>query len=274
MTASSRPAPRTWPDRILFAGAALLLGIGWLERDDTWINAENGIGYALGIAGGSMMLGLLLYPLRKKARWMSGFGPVPAWFRTHMWLGVLGPVAVLYHANFQLGSLNSNVALFAMTTVALSGLVGRYFYTKVHRSLYATRLSLAELRGELSASRTGLAEVFARLPSLDQALHTMEEQALISTVGIGPAWVRAARLRYQGGCILLALRKSLRQATGETPDFSAARDFVRGHLRIVYRIADFALYDRLLSLWHLLHLPLFFLLLVAGSVHVLAVHMY
>ena len=37
-----------------------LLGYGWLYRTDTWINPEDGIGYKLGIIGGSMMLLLLL----------------------------------------------------------------------------------------------------------------------------------------------------------------------------------------------------------------------
>ena len=40
------------------------------------------------------------------------------------------------------------------------------------------------------------------------------------------------------------------------------------------RAAEFAFYDRLLRLWHLLHLPLFILMVAAVILHIVAVHMY
>ncbi len=45
-------------------------------------------------------------------------------------------------------------------------------------------------------------------------------------------------------------------------------------LDAVARAENFSLYERLFALWHLLHLPLFVLLVLAASVHVLAVHLY
>ena len=50
---------------IVVAGA---LYFGWVIRDEGYITAEAGLGYALGIIGGSLMLLLLLYPLRKRLR--------------------------------------------------------------------------------------------------------------------------------------------------------------------------------------------------------------
>ena len=40
------------------------------------------------------------------------------------------------------------------------------------------------------------------------------------------------------------------------------------------RVAQFSLYERLFSLWHVFHLPFFFMLVLSACVHVLAVHMY
>ena len=53
-----------------------------------------------------------------------------------------------------------------------------------------------------------------------------------------------------------------------------ARIYLRIHLGTVRKIAGFSFYERLFSLWHVLHLPLFIMLLVSGVVHVYAVHMY
>ena len=40
-----------------------VLYFGWSQRDEGYIVAESGLGYALGIVGGSLMLLLLLYHL-------------------------------------------------------------------------------------------------------------------------------------------------------------------------------------------------------------------
>jgi hypothetical protein len=54
----------------------------------------------------------------------------------------------------------------------------------------------------------------------------------------------------------------------------AAREMAFRHIDAVRRVAELSTYERLFSLWHVLHLPLFFMLLVAGIVHVIAVHVY
>ncbi|MDH5345565.1 MAG: hypothetical protein OEW59_07355, partial [Gammaproteobacteria bacterium] len=57
-----------------YSALLLLVVLGWLVRDFDLINPEAGVGYWLGIIGGSMMLTLLLYPLRKRFRFMSRLG--------------------------------------------------------------------------------------------------------------------------------------------------------------------------------------------------------
>jgi len=55
---------------------------------------------------------------------------------------------------------------------------------------------------------------------------------------------------------------------------NSAKRWIRVYLETLNRINDFGFYSRVFSLWHVLHLPLFFLLLVAGAFHVFAVHAY
>ena len=59
---------------------------------------------------------------------------------------------------------------------------------------------------------------------------------------------------------------------GEAPGRQGS--YLTRHLVAVRRVSEFELVVRLFGLWHLLHLPLFFLLVVTALVHVLAVHMY
>ena len=103
---------------------ALFIYAGWQRRLEWPLTAESGAGYLLGIIGATMMLLLLLYPLRKHNRHLRKMGPVKYWFRLHMLFGVMGPVLILFHSGFQLGSLNSSIALFSPLLVAGSGLSG------------------------------------------------------------------------------------------------------------------------------------------------------
>ena len=40
------------------------------------------------------------------------------------------------------------------------------------------------------------------------------------------------------------------------------------------RVLEFRAFQKLFSLWHALHMPLFLMLIIAGTVHVVAVHLY
>jgi len=128
----------------LFVIAAILWGYNaHLER---YITPARGMGYILGIIGGSMMLLLSLYPARKRLSWLGAVGDVTWWFRIHMMFGVLGPLIVLFHSNFSLGATNSNVALTCMLVVAGSGVIGRYFYGRVYGDWTDHKSTLEELQ--------------------------------------------------------------------------------------------------------------------------------
>jgi hypothetical protein len=53
-----------------------------------------------------------------------------------------------------------------------------------------------------------------------------------------------------------------------------ARLYVDRRLAATRRVAQFEGYERLFSLWHALHIPLIFMLIIAAVVHVIAVNVY
>jgi hypothetical protein len=62
---------------ILFLVACLILiFVGMHAGLERFITPEKGLGYALGIVGGSAMLLLLLYPARKRLRWLGPIGSI------------------------------------------------------------------------------------------------------------------------------------------------------------------------------------------------------
>ncbi len=270
---------------LLFAASCVALSIAGMHAQlDRYITPEKGFGYLLGIIGGSAMLLLLIYPARKRVAWLAPIGGVAAWFRIHMILGIVGPVLVLFHANFRTGSANSNVALACMLVVSGSGLIGRYFYSRVHTSLYGQKTTLEELRGQIGRMQlvnTGLAFLPEFSTQLSAAEDLMSRHLAAVPAMLRPLFapVLAWRARRQvegyiaGGARLHAARTG-RTVAMLSRDAAMARELARRHIDLARRVVELGTYERLFALWHLLHLPLFFMLLVAGTVHVVAVHLY
>lgn len=269
-----------------FSLVGLLIFGGWRISHNQYLIAEEGLGYWLGIVGASMMVLLLLYPLRKKAAFMRRWGPIKHWFRAHMILGTLGPVLVLYHANFGLGSLNSSIALICTLVVAGSGLIGRYFYGRIHYGLYGSKASVEKLNQDarlikgILKSSTGFApQLVDRLEALEERLSRPERSLIKSTVriidvGLRSWWTYWVLLGMTQRAINEEARRSGWRAGQKRKFKKNVNRYVRSHLLSMRKIAGLGFYERLFALWHLLHLPLFILLIISAIVHILAVHLY
>ena len=286
---SAEPAARPWwyptPARLGFALAALLIYLGMRLPLDRVLSPERGAGYALGIIGGSAMLLLLVYPARKRLKWLSRIGSVKHWFQFHMVLGVFGPLCILYHSNFSLGAANSNAALFAMLIVSASGIVGRYFYARIHCGLYGHRTNRAELQGAAEELRTKVAgasfvpDLLAALDVADQRLVNRSNSPL--RVLLRPVTV-TARMWFERYRLTRRAVKELRDTAARSRVVAerhahferAVKRYIARRLQATRQVVEFESYEKLFSLWHVLHLPLFFILLIAGVVHVVAVHVY
>jgi hypothetical protein len=253
---------------------------------DRYIAPQRGIGYGLGIAGGSMMILLLIYSARKRVSWLRWIGSIPTWFEIHMTLGVVGPVLVLFHANFSLGATNSNVALFCMLLVSGSGVAGRYMYTRLHAHLDSHEDTLEELKAvgvRLASQTTNI----AFLPGLLEAIERVEKRYIepphsallriphLLTGGIRSAMARWIIRRETELAVKRAQAKGSRVVAAHAQRLAAAaRTYSKRRLDAGRRMTEYQVYARLFSYWHVLHLPLFFMLLVAGIVHVVAINVY
>jgi hypothetical protein len=272
---------------LLFGCAtAVVLWAGWINREDNGLTPESGVGYWLGIVGSSLMLLLLLYPLRKRMKWFRALGTVALWFRAHMILGIFGPVLILFHANFRLGSINSNVALAAMLVVAVSGVVGRYFYSQIHLGLYGRKAEVQEILADADALKRAIG---AGLPVSDRVVEQLSAFAQLGTVApksllsglllLPVVSLRASIVRKR----LISDVRQVITVEGKRLGWSrkvrrwrltGVTELVTLHIAAVRKAAAFAFYERLFRLWHVFHLPLFFLLVIAAIIHIFAAHFF
>ena len=216
------------------------------------------------------MLILLLYPMRKRLRFMRGWLNLTSWFRLHMLLGVLGPLCILLHCNFRLGSTNSTVALTCMLLVAGSGLIGRYLYGKFHFGLYGQQVGLQQLRTDLDYFYQQL-----EASALEDRQRQQLNQLYLGCGEIIDSQRHAVSLRQ-----LIGQRRWLRRMTRQTLSSTAGApgamlgEHQRALAALLDKLAGVRLFERLFGLWHVVHIPVFLLMIVTAIVHIFVVHWY
>jgi hypothetical protein len=224
--------------------------------------------------------------VRKRVPSLRFLGSVPRWFQTHMMLGIVGPMCILIHCGFSLGATNSNIALFSMLTVAGSGIFGRYFYSKIHHGLYGRKATLAELQ-ERAAELRERSTKLAMMPELANLLAD-EERRLLAVADWHPLGMMLApaaiAMRFSSGRSRLRryVRAAIRvtaarhKAVAKQSDRfeRVASDYVSRRMKVTREVVEFRIYEKLFSVWHVLHMPLFLMLIAAGIVHVISVHVY
>jgi hypothetical protein len=278
--------PRFSAEQLIFVGAAVVLIVGLQLPVAHYLSPKSGLGYAIGIVGGSLILAQLLYAVRKRVPALRWLGSVPGWFQTHMMMGIIGPVCILIHCGFSLGATNSNIALFSMLTVAGSGIFGRYFYSKIHHGLYGRKATLTELQQRAAGLRERSTKLLM-MPELANLLAD-EERRLLAVAEWHPAAmmfapaaiaVRFARSRsrlrrYVRAAIRVTSVRHKAVAKQRDRFERAAFDYVSRRMKVTREVVEFRIYEKLFSIWHVLHMPLFLMLIAAGIVHVISVHVY
>ncbi|MEW6747855.1 MAG: hypothetical protein AB1486_34465, partial [Planctomycetota bacterium] len=155
------------------------------------LRSSAGLGLALGVVGLSLMSLNLTYLLRRALVRHHRLGSLRSWMGFHVATGILGAACVLVHSGLWLRSAPATVAIFALSVVILSGLVGRYLYARVPRSLEGRLLELEELRSALSARLEQLRALGAPSEAMSRLL--APPPARPSTASLSASLVRFAR---------------------------------------------------------------------------------
>ena len=248
--------------------------------------AGSDLGYNLGLVGGLLLLSLLGYPLRKRIRLLERLGAMNSWFRYHMFIGIGGPALIIFHSTFQLRSMNGTIAFLAMVLVVVSGITGRFIYRHVHRGLYGRKLSLASARDDIQACIGRLASVFSLQSDIEPKLSAFHHYSFEPAKGFFSGLWRFITLQSKACAISeevrLEVKKAIIRHGRETSlskrevilEYRLAKERINSYLDAVVRASQLSSWERAFSLWHLIHVPFLYLLVISGVIHVVAVHMY
>jgi hypothetical protein len=218
-----------------------------------WFKPSGLYGQGLGIIGTLMILfGVSIYIARKRYNFMVKYLRLKYLLEFHIFLCVLGPILILFHTTFKFGGIVS-VAFWSMTAVVLSGVVGRYIYIQIPRTIEGRELSLNEVKD----MKTDLAYVFNDKFQLNQDIIDM----VIS--------LTSNKDNEKNKFTVSGLRRTLQRNNIPKKECSVILKMVKKEKALAGKIARLQTMQKMLKYWHVIHLPFALIMLVIVVIHVI-----
>ena len=269
------------PGRLLaFVLVGLSMWAAYNVATGKYYTPRSNFGFYLGVVGSVMLLAMLAYPLRKHVRFMHRWGALKHWFRIHMIMGIVGPTLILFHSTFHLRSLNATIALVSMLGVVISGIIGRFVYTKIHHGLYGSRATLEKIQEKFASHSDDAKSRLHFAPRVEQWLKSFERDSTQLDRSFTTHLFSPLTLGLRRHILAFRCARELRRIlkTERHPEFrdgaSEAIQLAASYLRESERVAQFSTYERLFSWWHVLHIPLIYILAACTIFHIVAAYMY
>jgi hypothetical protein len=113
------------------------------------------LGHGYGITGTLLIvIGLFSYMARKHLRIFWGWGLLKHWLEFHIFLCTLGTELVVFHTTFKFGGIIS-VGFWSLMIVWFSGLIGRFIYIQIPRTIEGRMLNIQEVQEKIENLEAG-----------------------------------------------------------------------------------------------------------------------
>lgn len=232
----------------------------------TMLKPSGPMGHGLGIIGTLLILiGVFSYIGRKKKKFLPRVGALKYWLEFHIFLCSIGPLMILFHTAFKFGGIVS-ISFWSMVAVVLSGVIGRFIYIQIPRTIQGRELSLNEIKDMRDALSQELREkyslddaVYNNLIEATQRKFEYADQPLLTRMMKRPAYNRGIRS---------SVRASLKQTNLSTKDKKGVMRLVENEMTINARISRLQTMQTLFKYWHVAHLPFALIMLVIMVIHV------
>jgi len=217
-----------------------------------WFKPSGIYGQGLGIFGTLLILiGVVLYIARKRYNFLGKYIRLKYLLEFHIFLCTLGPILVLFHTAFKFGGIVS-VAFWSMVAVVVSGVIGRFIYNQIPRTIEGRELTL----NELTHSKTNLAVVLHQ----NFKLETNTIDIVTSLMSEENTMENSKKLGY--------LRKVLSRKDLPKIERKGILKLVRQEIKLSKKIARLQIMQRLFKYWHVAHMPFALIMLVIVIIHI------
>ncbi|MCB0667138.1 MAG: hypothetical protein KDC80_15015 [Saprospiraceae bacterium] len=215
------------------------------------------VGHGLGIIGTLLIVvGVSSYMIRKRSRLMSRLGLIKHWLEFHIFLCTLGPIMILGHTALKFGGIVS-ISFWSMVAVVASGVIGRFIYLQIPRTIEGRELSLNEVK-EIRET------INSQLQSIGISFAGTNATVNLNAIAENNFFENIIYKRQ----LIRQLKKQLKDQNLEHAQRSEIVRLVKNEMALSSRIGRLQTMQKLFRYWHVAHLPFAIVMLVIMLIHV------
>lgn len=221
-------------------------------------------GHGFGIIGTFMMLaGVVIYMIRKRVRKFSRIGILKHWLELHIFLCSVGPILILYHTAFKFGGIVS-VSFWSMVAVVISGVIGRFIYVLIPRTIEGHEISLSDLESQSASLSVRLRDDF----NLDQQLLIKIDsyigEKFKRTNTMPETFKRIFTDRLNNKKIISEIKTSI----NDKESYKKISAMLKRKLYVTQRMSLLSSLHQIFRYWHIAHLPFALVMIIIMFIHV------
>jgi hypothetical protein len=240
----------------------------FFEEGHKMLKPGGTLGHGLGILGTFMMIfGVTIYMVRKRARMFFNWGYLKHWLEFHIFLCTVGPLLVLYHTSFKFGGIVA-VSFWSMAAVVFSGVIGRFIYVQIPRTIQGKELDIKQLNEMSSDISNRISREISVGEKITAKIDHLSDLNRYKHITLGNSIAYIISDFWGLKHTLLALKKEMRQLHLPKMKVKEILSLTKSKLLLTRRIALLRTMQKLFKYWHIVHLPFAITMFVIMLVHV------
>lgn len=241
----------------------------FFNPDHNTLKPSGALGHGFGIIGSMLMIiGVGIYMLRKRMKVFMRLGILKHWLELHIFLCTVGPILVLFHTAFKFGGIVA-VSFWSMVAVFLSGIIGRFIYVRIPRTIEGNEMSMQQINNinenltiKLVAEYNLGSDTIQKIESLSNIEHKGRSSFSDLLFSFIPN--------------LFENQKRIRKISGELKVNNLTKKnrkevikIVKEKIKISNKIHYLRLMQSLFKYWHVAHLPFALIMLIIMFIHII-----
>ncbi len=240
----------------------------FFQENHTILKPSGTLGHGLGILGTVMMIfGVALYMIRKRVRRFFNIGYLKYWLEFHIFLCTVGPLLVLYHTSFKFGGIVA-VSFWSMTAVVFSGVIGRFIYIQIPRTIQGNELDIKQLNEMSNDISNRLSYELIKGEEIALRIDQLTNIDYKRDITFGQSILYSVKDFFNVRSNINKLKQEMHNSSISKIKVKEIIKLAKSKMILSRRITLLRTMQRLFKYWHIVHLPFAITMFVIMIIHV------
>ena len=222
-----------------------------------WFKPSGLMGQGLGVVGTVFItFGVAIYIARKRYGFLSRYIRLKYLLEFHIFLCILGPILILFHTTFKFGGIVA-IAFWSMVAVVLSGVIGRFIYIQIPRTIEGNELTIKEIQEKRKEFEVVINEnELINQDTIDLMLSNDESLK----------WGFSTRIKNYNK--IRKIKNSLKASRLSNKEQTTIIEMAKEEMSLTSKISRLHQMQKLFKYWHVIHMPFAIIMLIIVLIHV------